>query len=223
MDHDDVAALERRPARSPVNDDKRLTIAAVASSPELVTMPLAAPHAEGAMLRPLRTDDVATLAELLESLSPATRRRWNLATYDLAMARELCDAIGRYDKLRLVIVEDRRDDAPLLGLMELSFSTPPGDVARYRGHGAPLDGDAVARFGPCLRDDRQGTGLASAAMPRVLDVAKRFGATRMILWGGVLAENAPAIAFYERWGFRRVGTFEDPTTGLPSVDMQRPL
>ena len=205
-----------------MSDARELTVATVAASPEPVTMPLEDPQADGASLRPLRADDVDALAELLESFSPLTRRRWNLATYDRAMARELCDAIGRYDKLRLVVVDDRSDGL-LLGLMELSFSVPPGDAARYRRHGLPLDGDDVARFGPCLRDDRQGTGLASAAMPLVLDVAKRFGATRMILWGGVLAENAPAISFYERWGFRRVGNFDDPTTGLPSIDMQRPI
>ena len=32
----------------------------------------------------------------------------------------------------------------------------------------------------------------------------------MILWGGVFAENARAIRYYEKNGFRLCGQFQDP-------------
>jgi ribosomal protein S18 acetylase RimI-like enzyme len=41
----------------------------------------------------------------------------------------------------------------------------------------------------------------------MVDIAKRFGKKRIILWGGVLSDNARAIRFYEKHGFFRVGSF----------------
>ena len=49
-----------------------------------------------------------------------------------------------------------------------------------------------------------GTGLGSALMKRCIDECLRR--THDVLWLGVWEENRKAIAFYERWGFGRVGT-----------------
>ncbi len=62
---------------------------------------------------------------------------------------------------------------------------------------------------------RIGTGIGSALMAAALELAAA-GAHRVI-WLGVWGRNLRAIAFYERWGFVRVGekTFvlgQDPQT-----------
>ena len=48
-----------------------------------------------------------------------------------------------------------------------------------------------------------GSGLGSALMQRCIDECVRRG--HDVLWLGVWEENRKAIAFYERWGFVRVG------------------
>ena len=48
-----------------------------------------------------------------------------------------------------------------------------------------------------------GSGLGSALMQRCLTECQTRG--HDLLWLGVWEENAKAIAFYERWGFDRVG------------------
>jgi len=48
-----------------------------------------------------------------------------------------------------------------------------------------------------------GSGLGSALMERCIDECVRHG--HDVLWLGVWEENRKAIAFYERWGFGRVG------------------
>jgi RimJ/RimL family protein N-acetyltransferase len=55
-------------------------------------------------------------------------------------------------------------------------------------------------------------------MPPVREIARRLGRTRIILWGGVMIENARARAFYRRAGFRPVGEFVN-SDGVASVDM----
>src|SRR5436853_3924473 len=79
-----------------------LTLAGVAEKPEVLTTPLVLPAGEALVFRPLAPGDAARLAEFLRSLSPATRRFCVYPGYGLAAAREMCEAIARYDKLRLV-------------------------------------------------------------------------------------------------------------------------
>jgi GNAT superfamily N-acetyltransferase len=193
------------------------TLEAVAARPEVATAIVRVPGNASVLYRPLLPSDVDGLAAFLASLSPATRRFWELDAYDRGAAQELCDAIGRYDKLRLVAVGG--EDSSLLALFEFSFGLVAGDHARYRAYGIPLDGGTTCRFGPCVRDDWQGRGLASALMPPTLAVARRFGRRTVILWGGVLKENARAIRFYEKHGFRTAGSFREPVHGNECLDM----
>ena len=48
-----------------------------------------------------------------------------------------------------------------------------------------------------------GSGIGAALMERCIDECVRRG--HDVLWLGVWEENRKAIAFYERWGFGRVG------------------
>lgn len=52
----------------------------------------------------------------------------------------------------------------------------------------------------------QGTGLGRALMKEVLAAARAGGFARVLL--GVYSRNEAALAFYDRLGFRRVGTRE---------------
>ncbi|MFB7757707.1 hypothetical protein ACFC18_50425, partial [Streptomyces sp. NPDC056121] len=100
--------------------------------------------------------DVERLAGFLEGLSPESRRLSTFDGYDLAAARELCDAIARYDKLRLVLEDER--SARVVGLFELSLALTAGDIVRYRAAGIHFSEQTDCRFGPTLADAYQGSG-----------------------------------------------------------------
>ncbi len=193
-----------------------LTLSAVAENPAIITESITTAGGEPLMLRPLEPSDLHRLAAFLAALSPETRRLFTCPGYDLRAAQEMCDAINRYDKLRLVV------EAPgtqrIVGLLEFSMAITDGDQARFAGYGITLDPDTDCRFGPCLADDYQNSGLGSAVLPYVLDVTRRLGQKRIILWGGVLSDNARAIRYYEKNGFRLVGEFKNQT-GIDSLDM----
>ena len=199
---------------------KKLTLAEVAAHPELVTYTVDGAVAPGSagdcVLRPLLPGDVDGLAVFLAALSPQTRRFSTFASYDRAMAAELCDAINRYDKLRFVV--ELPTTKLIVGLIEFSFDLPAGDRQRYAAHGVPLDANEDCRFGPTFADAYQNQGLGSRVFPHVVDIARRFGKSRIILWGGVLADNGRALRFYAKQGFQTVGTFV-AADGEPSVDM----
>ncbi len=64
-------------------------------------------------------------------------------------------------------------------------------------------------FAICVEPSAQGTGVASAVMTAYLDKERRHGAHRVQL--SVFTDNARAIRFYEREGWRAVGREGDST------------
>jgi len=184
-----------------------LTLAEVARNPADFATPLRMATGEQIFLRPLLPRDVEMLARFLLGLSAESRRLSTFSSYDRATAQELCEAIARYDKLRLAAVEMDGAEESIVGLMEFSFDLTSGDIDRYTKVNFPLDPKTDCRFGPTLADGWQNRGLGSRLLPPLWEIARRFGRSRVILWGGVLADNSRAIRFYEKNGFRHVGNF----------------
>ena len=66
----------------------------------------------------------------------------------------------------------------------------------------------AASFGMCVHDAYQGRGVGAALLGALLELTDRWlNIRRMELT--VFADNAPAIALYERFGFEREGLMRD--------------
>ena len=180
-----------------------LTIGSVAARPDAATTCFASRTGEQIVFRPLLPIDAPQLAKFLEGLSPRTRVFSTYPGYDLAAAQGLCNAINRYDKLRFVAMAGSH----VVALLEFSLSITEANRQAYQGYGIELNERTDIRFGLCIADGWQDRGLGSDLMPYLIDVARRLGKQRMILWGGVLVENSRAIHFYEKIGFRLLGRF----------------
>ncbi|MEV5704450.1 GNAT family N-acetyltransferase [Actinoallomurus sp. NPDC052274] len=197
-----------------------LTLTKIAEDPRVLTYRMNLSDGSTAVLRPLTHADTERLAVFLRGLSAESRRFSTFDGYGLAAARDLCAAIARYDKLRLVL-EDAAAET-IIGLFELSLAITAGDLARYRAAGIRLTETTDCRFGPTLADAYQGRKVGTLAFPLVTEIVRRLGRTRIILWGGVLADNARAIRFYEKNGFQHIGSFTRPD-GIRSLDMMLDL
>ncbi|MGB1288070.1 MAG: GNAT family N-acetyltransferase [Aggregatilineales bacterium] len=191
-----------------------LTLRTVADNPQLLTKNLTL-HDKMLVFRPLVYTDVAALTAFFEAFSDEMRHFTGYKRDALKTAQAHCDAIARYDKLRFVLETDAKQ---IVGLLEFSFALPGGDRERYDRNGIILDSETDCRFGPVLADDYQDKGVGSQVMPVIKDIARKFGKSRIILWGGVLVENVRAIHFYEKHGFQHVGKFINQT-GDDSLDM----
>ena len=192
-----------------------LTISQIAEEPHLVTSTVLVSDGEEFCLRPLEVGDAPVLASFLQGLSEATRTFSHFPSYDLVCAEELCGAVGRYDKLRLVI---ESESSEAVGLIELSLGLPEADIARFAAAHIELSEASDCRFGPTLADAYQERGLGSRAFPLILEIVRRLGRTRLILLGGVREENERARHFYRKFGFAEVGSF-DGLSGAKNVDM----
>src|SRR5680860_193286 len=181
-----------------------LTLAEVASNPQILTFLLHSKNYEGLIFRPLQFNDSQSLSNFLGSLSAETRHFYTLDSYDIHTAKELCDSIGKYDKLRF-IVESK--DNKIIGLFDFSFDLTEDDKKRFSKYGYTLNQGSDCRFGPCLSDNYQNQGLGTVIFPLIIKIAKDFSQKRIILWGGVLADNAKAIQYYRKNNFKVVGNF----------------
>jgi diamine N-acetyltransferase len=179
-----------------------VSLADIAANPRQFTTTFRLASLEEIVFRPLEPADVEKLAEFLTHLSPETRIFSIFPGYDRSAALELCDAINRYDKLRFVLEAGET----IIGLMEFSLDVTENDRERFQTYGVELSA-ADARFGPTLADAYQDQGIGSRSLPCVLDIARQLGKQRLILWGGVLANNHRAIRYYEKNGFIRLGEF----------------
>lgn len=102
------------------------------------------------------------------------------------------------------------DGPEIVALFEFSRDILLSDILRFRRYGVePQDVRTDVRFGPCIPDGYagRGLGLGNRLFPCMRKIMCRFGKRRMILWGGVLADNARALRFYEKNEFRLVGRF----------------
>lgn len=185
-----------------------LTLADVAADPASVATGLVLASGAELVLRPLEPRDRARLTVFFNGLSARSRLYGGVFGDTTARAVEYCDAIGRFDKLRLLLCIGGEDERAV-GLIELSFDVVTADVDRFRGYGVDL-GWADARFGLCVADGFQGTGAAALASRAAFEITKAFGRTRLILWGGVLDVNVRARRFYRRLGFAELGTWLEP-------------
>ncbi|WP_170154143.1 GNAT family N-acetyltransferase [Actinoplanes italicus] len=169
------------------------------------------------VVRGLCAEDATALTAFLAGLSCDSRRFWHGDADDTEEAAGWIEAIGRYDKLRLVAHEPGREDR-LAGVVDLSFSLPEGfEITRYAAYGIELDEERTARFGPCVANEWQGRGLAAALLPPAWDAIRLFGRERVVLFGGVHAGNHRARRFYARHGFVETGEVDG------TVDMMRDL
>ncbi|BEL03392.1 hypothetical protein Q0Z83_015830 [Actinoplanes sichuanensis] len=179
-------------------------IAALAADPSPLARTITVDGA-GLSIRALLPGDGEALVAFLAGLSGTSRRFWHGDTDHEVAAAGWIEAIGRYDKLRLVAV----DRVGLAGVVDLSLSLPEGhEITRYAEHGIHLDPERTARFGPCVADRWQGRGLADALIPPAWEAIRRLGRDVVVLFGGVHEDNARARRFYRRHGFTEVGALD---------------
>lgn len=185
-----------------------LTFDKIAKNPEDTTKIIHLSDNTKITFRPLVESDADMLARFLIGLSALTRERSSFESYDLNCASDLCDSINKYDKLRFVcIADDEFNNSRVVGLLELSFGIPESDLKRFADEGLRLNEDSDVRFGPTLADDFQGRGLGTKAFNEIVEIVKNFGKKRILLWGGVLESNVPAVRYYEKLGFKVASRF----------------
>jgi len=169
-------------------------------------------------IRPARPADAAALAALAAVTFP-------LACPPSSTAESISDFIARHltrdrfadyladrDRTLLVAVADDADDASWRGELDGTEGLVGWSMLIRTAGGVPADEDAAAAVSgrPAVELSKMyahpaahGRGVAGELMEATLAEAANEGAA--VVWLGVNEENARAIRFYEKHGFRIVG------------------
>lgn len=146
-------------------------------------------------------------AKAYADLAVAQRGREPLPAERVELWRDL---LARDDDRAFTIVAEAGGD--VVGFCSVATESRDPDAPAGTGEVAALYVDP----------ERWGGGVGGALMTKALADLREAGCTAAMLW--VLAENAPAIRFYARFGFTPDGLGgPDPQTGRPKARLHVPL
>lgn len=152
----------------------------------------------------LQPTDIPNLGGYFEKLSPETKSRFGPHRFDLLTLKFIYQANDQH----LGYLIRKSDDHEIIGYSVVKVGYLKHDANRLQSYGLTLSEKVDCTFAPSLADDYQGHGLGSKMFNYILVDLKTKGFKRVILWGGVQANNQRAVKYYQRLGFRVLGRFE---------------
>lgn len=191
-------------------DQSPITPADIEVNPDVVSADAALPNGEPVKLRVATRDDARILGRYFLSLSDDTKRRYGPHPFDQATADTLCAETDYDHTLRILMTKGTGADEQVIAYFILVLGVWDADRERYSKLNRPLDVTTDCTLAPSLADAYQSQGIGNIVMQHVIEIARRLGKTRMVLWGGVQATNERAKKFYTKHGFKHVGDFESP-------------
>jgi len=81
------------------------------------------------------------------------------------------------------------------------------DRERYLSYGMELKHQSDCEFAPSVADAWQSCGIGNAMFQFILEELKKTDIQRIVLWGGVQADNEKAVNYYLKHGFKQIGQF----------------
>ncbi len=193
----------------------------ITNNPDSVAESFSIATGERVVFRPLTRNDSEIFGRYLESLSWEKTRQWFWPhSFTMERAEEICESIDYSEIIQLLTLAGDAQQPKVIAYFILRIHLTDNDKKHYSDRKIDIESVPTCSVAPSVADNHQSTGLGSRVMERTLSLARRLGFCQMVLQGGVKAENARAIPFYEKFGFRKVGSF---TTKVENHDMMLDL
>ena len=178
------------------------------AQPDLVSSSGVLASGQRVYFRPLRGDQAAELGAYFTGLSQATRRVYGPHPFDQETANGFCAALASARTLRMLAWVEEEGVECIVAYFVVELGVRAGDRRRYEALDLALHDKTDCTLAPSVVDAYQSQGLGSLMMQHLLRLLPRLGRQRLLLWGGVRADNPRAVHFYTKFGFRRVGEFQ---------------
>jgi diamine N-acetyltransferase len=155
-------------------------------------------------IRLLQKDDEERLFNYFSQLSAESKSRFGPHLFDRGTVKHICnEPVG--DIFRYVALDEQLD---VVAYMLIKKGMLEGEQYRLRQNSVAYEEPLFCTYAPSVADAWQSSGLGSA-MYQVIeqDIRNNTSYRFVILWGGVQATNAKAIGFYQKQGFKQIGSF----------------
>jgi ribosomal protein S18 acetylase RimI-like enzyme len=154
-------------------------------------------------LRRLNANDLDGLYDYLENLSPETKKRFGPHPFD---KQSIIDFYA-YPDIHWGYVAHTTDTNEIVAYSIFKLGYLESDYKRFLSYGIVLDGKLDCAFAPSVADLWQGCGIGNRLFYFMLADLKKTGIQRIVLWGGVQADNQKALNYYKKRNFRVLGQF----------------
>ena len=164
--------------------------------------------------RLINSKDGRALGDFFLSLSDNIKRKYSPHPFDRKTARDICK--GKDKKCKRVVAVC---DGAIVGYCIVYFKLRKWEKMRYDKAGMFLTDDVVCTMAPCVRDAFQHLGIGTEMFKYVVKVTKAYKKKIIILWGGVVLKNYPAVNYYKKIGFKILKKWLHPILKCMCYDM----
>jgi diamine N-acetyltransferase len=147
-------------------------------------------------------EDIDKLCEYLQNLSAVTIKRFAPHAFDKQSVVDFYKAPVHWG-----YVAYEQATATIVAYAIIKTGYLEHDAHRLQSYGLLLNDKTDCTFAPSVADDWQGLGIGNNLFRFILSDLKTTGINRIILWGGVQADNVAAVNYYIKNGFKTLGQF----------------
>jgi diamine N-acetyltransferase len=154
-------------------------------------------------LRRLEIADLDNLSGYLEHLSNDTKKRFG--PHDFSKPG-IIDFFADQKNTGYIAIDTTTKTIIAYAVVKLGYLQH--DSPRLQSYGIALDHNTDCSFAPSVADSWQSCGIGNSLLHFIISDVKATAIKRIILWGGVQANNDKAVNYYTRNGFKILGQFE---------------
>ncbi|GAB5380165.1 MAG: hypothetical protein Alis3KO_24740 [Aliiglaciecola sp.] len=168
-------------------------------------------------IRRLTNVDGLALADYFLQMSNQTKQYFGPHPLDADYAQKLClpDQIANDTDVRLVIV-NQEEPSKIFGYFIVQVDVSENELCRYEEYGLPLAESKVVSYAPSMAEAMIGKGLGSQVFEIICKELIRLHYSTVVLMGGVQKRNTLAVHYYQKFGFKHVGSYY---TEVENLDM----
>lgn len=168
-------------------------------------MILTAKNNKQVFLRRLEERDFDHLFVYLQGLSPETKKRFGPHPFD---RQSVLDFYTSSTNNWGYVAEDV-ETAEIVAYSIIKIGYLAHDGTRLQSYGLVFNDQTDCTFAPSVADSWQSFGIGNALFEFILADLEKASIQRIILWGGVQADNDKALNYYKKNGFKTVGQFQN--------------
>jgi diamine N-acetyltransferase len=156
------------------------------------------------LISTLGSNDLEGLLSYLANLSAETRKHFGPHPFDKAA---VIDFYSNSESHQGFVAVDTATGV-IIAYALIKTGYLHHDSARLQAYGIQLSSQTDCTFAPSVADAWQGFGIGHNLLHFIITMLKPQGFKRIILWGGVQADNTNAVNYYTKNGFTTLGQFD---------------
>ena len=149
-------------------------------------------------------EDAGKLCEYFDGLSLNTKQYFAPHRFDFVTLEKLLNDTTAH----ILYIATDQNTTEIIGYCVVRKGYLEHDSPRLSSLGLNLDHQTDCTLAPSLADRYQHIGIGRRFHQYISEDVKVQSYKRIILWGGVQANNHSAVRFYERLGYQHIGKFE---------------